>query len=309
MTEELCRPILEQESGLVCGRDFKIGYSPERINPGDRKHGLEQVTKIVSGCDDEALDTIAQVYGTAIPSIYCAASIKVAEAAKLVENAQRDVNIAFMNELSRAFHRMGIDTKEVVDAMDTKWNALHFRPGLVGGHCIGVDPYYFIYQAEKYGGHAPLVTAARQTNEGMSAFVTGNIVRELIRQKIDVAKARIVLFGMTFKGNCPDTRNSRAVDIYRQLQSYGIEPLAVDPHVDAIAFQREFGISLQPLDSIHDADALVFLVAHREYVAWDMEDLRAMVRSRTEGRPVLVDVKRMFNRADVEAAGFSYWGL
>ena len=309
VTEELCRPILEQESGLVCGRDFKIGYSPERINPGDCKHGLEQVTKIVSGCDDEALDTIAQVYGTAIPSIYCAASIKVAEAAKLVENAQRDVNIAFMNELSRAFHRMGIDTKEVVDAMDTKWNALHFRPGLVGGHCIGVDPYYFIYQAEKYGGHAPLVTAARQTNEGMSAFVTGNIVRELIRQKIDVAKARIVLFGMTFKGNCPDTRNSRAVDIYRQLQSYGIEPLAVDPHVDAIAFQREFGISLQPFDSIHDADALVFLVAHREYVAWDMEDLRAMVRPRTEGRPVLVDVKRMFNRADVEAAGFSYWGL
>lgn len=309
VTEELCRPILEQESGLVCGRDFKIGYSPERINPGDRKHGLEQVTKIVSGCDDEALDTIAQVYGKAIPSIYRAASIKVAEAAKLVENAQRDVNIAFMNELSRAFHRMGIDTKEVVDAMDTKWNALHFRPGLVGGHCIGVDPYYFIYQVEKYGGHAPLVTAARQTNEGMSAFVTGNIVRELIRQKIDVARARIVLFGMTFKGNCPDTRNSRAVDIYRQLQSYGIEPLAVDPHVDAIAFQREFGISLQPLDSIHDADALVFLVAHREYTAWDMTALRAMVHEEESGKPLLVDVKRLFSRADAETAGFAYWGL
>lgn len=309
VTEELCCPILEQESGLVCGRDFKIGYSPERINPGDRKHGLEQVTKIVSGCDDEALDTIAQVYGKAIPSIYRAASIKVAEAAKLVENAQRDVNIAFMNELSRAFHRMGIDTKEVVDAMDTKWNALHFRPGLVGGHCIGVDPYYFIYQVEKYGGHAPLVTAARQTNEGMSAFVTGNIVRELIRQKIDVARARIVLFGMTFKGNCPDTRNSRAVDIYRQLQSYGIEPLAVDPHVDAIAFQREFGISLQPLDSIHDADALVFLVAHREYTAWDMTALRAMVHEKESGKPLLVDVKRLFSRADAETAGFAYWGL
>ena len=185
----------------------------------------------------------------------------------------------------------------------------HFKAGMVGGHCIGVDPYYFIYQAEKYGGHAPIVTAARQTNEGMSAFVTGNIVRELIRQKIDVAKARIVLFGMTFKENCPDTRNSRAVDIYRQLQSYGIEPLAVDPHVDATAFQREFGISLHSLDSIHDADALVFLVAHREYVAWNMANLCAMVRSREEGRPVLVDVKRMFNRADVEAAGFSYWGL
>lgn len=309
VTEELCRPILEQESGLVCGHDFKIGYSPERINPGDWKHGLAQVTKIVSGCDEEALDIIAQIYGTAIPSIYRAASIKVAEAAKLVENAQRDVNIAFMNELSRAFHRMGIDTNEVADAMDTKWNALHFRPGLVGGHCIGVDPYYFIYQAERYGGHAPLVTAARQTNEGMSVFVTGNIVRELIRQKIDVAKARIVLFGMTFKENCPDTRNSRAVDIYRQLKSYGIEPLAVDPHVEATAFRREFGISLQPLDSIRDADALVFLVAHREYTAWNMTDLRAMVRAGDEGRPLLVDVKRVFKRVDAEAAGFAYWGL
>lgn len=309
VTEELCRPILEQESGLVCGHDFKIGYSPERINPGDWKHGLAQVTKIVSGCDEEALDIIAQIYGTAIPSIYRAASIKVAEAAKLVENAQRDVNIAFMNELSRAFHRMGIDTNEVADAMDTKWNALHFRPGLVGGHCIGVDPYYFIYQAERYGGHAPLVTAARQTNEGMSVFVTGNIVRELIRQKIDVAKARIVLFGMTFKENCPDTRNSRAVDIYRQLKSYGIEPLAVDPHVEDTAFRREFGISLQPLDSIRDADALVFLVAHREYTAWNMTDLRAMVRAGDEGRPLLVDVKRVFKRVDAEAAGFAYWGL
>lgn len=309
VTEELCRPILEQESGLVCGHDFKIGYSPERINPGDWKHGLAQVTKIVSGCDEEALDIIAQIYGTAIPSIYRAASIKVAEAAKLVENAQRDVNIAFMNELSRAFHRMGIDTNEVADAMDTKWNALHFRPGLVGGHCIGVDPYYFIYQAERYGVHAPLVTAARQTNEGMSVFVTGNIVRELIRQKIDVAKARIVLFGMTFKENCPDTRNSRAVDIYRQLKSYGIEPLAVDPHVEATAFRREFGISLQPLDSIRDADALVFLVAHREYTAWNMTDLRAMVRAGDEGRPLLVDVKRVFKRVDAEAAGFAYWGL
>lgn len=309
VTEEICCPILEQESGLVCGHDFKIGYSPERINPGDWKHGLAQVTKIVSGCDEEAVDIIAQIYGTTIPSIYRAASIKVAEAAKLVENAQRDVNIAFMNELSCAFHRMGIDTNEVADAMDTKWNALHFRPGLVGGHCIGVDPYYFIYQAERYGGHAPLVTAARQTNEGMSAFVTGNIVRELIRQKIDVAKARIVLFGMTFKENCPDTRNSRAVDIYRQLKSYGIEPLAVDPHVEATAFWREFGISLQPLDSIRDADALVFLVAHREYTAWNMTNLRAMVRARDEGRPLLVDVKRAFKRVDAEAAGFAYWGL
>ena len=309
VTEELCRPILEQESGLICGRDFKIGYSPERINPGDRKHGLAQVTKIVSGCDHEALDIIAEVYGMAVPSVYHAASIKVAEAAKLVENAQRDVNIAFMNELARAFHRMGIDTKEVADAMDTKWNALHFRPGLVGGHCIGVDPYYFIYQAEKCGGHAPIVTAARQTNEGMSAFVADNVVRELIRQKIDVAKARIVLFGMTFKANCPDTRNSRAVDIYRQLTSYGIEPAAVDPHVDASSFQRETGIPLQPMDSIQGADALVFLVAHREYVGLGMENLRAMVRTRTEGRPVIVDVKRMFHRADVEAAGFSYWGL
>lgn len=309
VTEKICRPILEQESGLVCGRDFKIGYSPERINPGDRKHGLEQVTKIVSGCDDEALDIIAQVYGTAIPSIYRAASIKVAEAAKLVENAQRDVNIAFMNELSRAFHRMGIDTKEVVDAMDTKWNALHFRPGLVGGHCIGIDPYYFIYQAEKYGGHAPLVTAARQTNEGMSAFVTGNIVRELIRQEIDVAKARIVLFGMTFKENCPDTRNSRAVDIYRQLKSYGIEPLAVDPHADAASFTREYGMALTPLSKIREADALVFLVAHKEFRRLSTSSLQDMAHFHAEGKPVLFDIKHIFGKEKIQEAGFAYWAL
>lgn len=309
VTEEICRPILERESGLICGRDFKIGYSPERINPGDRKHGLEQVTKIVSGCDDEALDTIAQVYGTAIPSIYCAASIKVAEAAKLVENAQRDVNIAFMNELSRAFHHMHIDTAEVIAAMDTKWNALHFHPGLVGGHCIGVDPYYFIYKTENLGGHAPLIRAARQINEGMSVFVTGNLVRELILQRIDVARARIVLFGMTFKEDCPDIRNSRAVDIYHQLASYGLSVTAVDPHADAAAFAREYGITLTPLSEIREADALVFLVAHREFRQLSTESLQDMARFRVDGRPVLFDIKHIFQKEEIQKAGFSYWNL
>lgn len=309
VTEEICRPILEQESGLICGRDFKIGYSPERINPGDRKHGLEQVTKIVSGCDDEALDIIAKVYGTAIPSIYRAASIKVAEAAKLVENAQRDVNIAFMNELSRAFHHMQIDTAEVIAAMDTKWNALHFRPGLVGGHCIGVDPYYFIYKTENLGGHAPLIRTARQINEGMSAFVTGNLVRELILQQIDVARARIVLFGMTFKEDCPDIRNSRAVDIYHQLASYGLSVTAVDPHADAAAFAREYGIALTPLSEIREADALVFLVAHREFRQLSTESLQDMARFRADGRPVLFDIKHIFQKEEIQKAGFSYWNL
>ncbi len=311
VTEDVCRPILEQESGLLCGRDFKIGYSPERINPGDGKHRLAQVTKIVSGSDDEVLSAIAAIYQKVAPSIYRTSSIKAAEAAKLAENVQRDVNIAFMNELSRSFHRMGIDTEDVVKAMDTKWNALHFRPGLVGGHCIGVDPYYLIHQTERLSGRTPLTSAARQTNEGMSAFVTGNIVRELIRQKIDVAHAKIVLFGMTFKENCPDTRNSRAVDIYHQLEEYGIFPIAVDTRADAEAFYREFGIKLQPLNAIQGADALVFLVAHEEFRALTMEKLQAMTAAGScgEGRPVLVDVKHIFNRNEAERAGFAYWGL
>lgn len=313
VTEEVCKPILEQESGLLCGRDFKIGYSPERINPGDKKHRLAQVTKIVSGSDDEALSAIAAIYQKVAPSIYRTSSIKAAEAAKLSENAQRDVNIAFMNELSRSFHRMGIDTEDVVRAMDTKWNALHFRPGLVGGHCIGVDPYYLIHQTERLGGHTPLTSAARQTNEGMSAFVTGNIVRELIRQKVDVAQAKIVLFGMTFKENCPDTRNSRAVDIYHQLEEYGLSPIAVDTRADAEAFSREFGIKLQPLTAVKEADALVFLVAHKEFRELTMKQLQSMAVTAAgpcgEGRPVLVDVKHIFNRKEAEQAGFAYWGL
>lgn len=309
VTEELCRPIIEQESGLTCGRDFKIGYSPERINPGDSQHGLGQVTKIVSGCDEEALDTIAKVYGTAIPSIYRAASIKVAEAAKLVENAQRDVNIAFMNELSRAFHHMNIDTAEVIAAMDTKWNALHFHPGLVGGHCIGVDPYYFIYRTDNLGGHAPLIRTARQINEGMSVFVTGNLVRELIRQRLDVARARIILFGMTFKQDCPDIRNSRAVDIYRQLESYGLSVTAVDPHADEALFRREYSIALTPLSEIREADALVFLVAHKEFRQLSTVSLQDMTRAHTEGRPVLFDIKHIFRKEDIQQAGFSYWNL
>lgn len=309
VTEDVCRPILEQESGLCCGHDFKIGYSPERINPGDKKHRLAQVTKIVSGSDEEALSEIAAVYQNVAPSIYRTSSIKAAEAAKLSENAQRDVNIAFMNELSRSFHRMGIDTEDVARAMDTKWNALHFRPGLVGGHCIGVDPYYLIHQTERLGGHTPLTLAARRTNEGMSDFVTGNIVRELIRQKIDVAHARIVLFGMTFKENCPDTRNSRAVDIYHQLESYGISPLAVDTRAEAASFVREFGIKLRPLNEIQEADALVFLVAHQEFRELTMAELQKMARPCGEGRPVLVDVKHIFNRKEAGRAGFAYWGL
>ena len=214
VTENICGPILEKESGLALGKDFKIGYSPERINPGDKQHVLKNIVKIVSGMDEETLETIASVYSTIIEAgVYRAPNILVAEAAKLCENSQRDINIAFMNEPSLVFHRMGIDTLEVVKAMNTKWNALGFTPGLVGGHCIGVDPYYFIYEAELLGFHSHVITAGRHINDGMSDFVAKSLIEELLKSHVDTRHANIYLLGMTFKENCPDTRNSRAIDI------------------------------------------------------------------------------------------------
>ena len=311
VTEDICRPILEKESGLVCGRDFKIGYSPERINPGDKVHRLANIRKIVSGMDAASLQEITAVYDTVIEAgVYPAPSIKVAEAAKLVENAQRDINIAFMNELAMVFDRMDIDTNEVLKAMNTKWNALGFQPGLVGGHCIGIDPYYFIYQAEMLGYHSQIIAAGRRVNDGMSQFVAQATVKKLIHAKLDVCRAKIYLMGMTFKEDCPDTRNSRPVDVLRWLQEYGIEPLAVDPVANKAEFEHEYGIKLLDTAAVQDADAVVFLVAHEEFRELSQEAIGRMFRRPMAGQQrVIVDVKSIFNGAELEKAGYMYWNL
>ena len=260
VTEGICVSILEKESGLKCGVDFKIGYSPERINPGDKVHTLENIIKIVSGMDDESLDEIAKVYELVIEvGVHRAGSIKVAEAAKVVENSQRDINIAFMNELAMVFDRMGIDTKEVVDAMNTKWNALKFYPGLVGGHCIGVDPYYFVYEAEKLGYHSQIILSGRKINDGMGKFVADTIIKKLILANKVVKQSKIVILGITFKENTPDTRNSKVVDIIESLREYGIEPIVVDPEADAVEAKHEYGIDLVNIKDIKDVDCVVHL--------------------------------------------------
>ena len=309
VTEDICRPLLENISGLKGGNDFKIGYSPERINPGDREHRLKSITKIVSGEDAETRKEIADVYGAIIDTIYEVSSIKVAEAAKLVENTQRDINIAFMNELAIVFHQMGIDTAEVAAAMDTKWNALKFRPGLVGGHCIGVDPYYFIYEAENLNQYSQLISAGRRINNDMSKFVANEIVKVMLRSGLDAAHAKIYLLGMTFKENCPDTRNSRSVDVYRHLQEYGLQVLASDPLADKADFQREYGIELVDEESISDADCLVLLVAHNQYAKQSLEQLHHFYRRDSKKPLMLIDVKNIYGRKAAEQAGYIYWSL
>lgn len=309
VTEEVCGPILEKESGMVCGKEFKIGYSPERINPGDRVHRLRNITKIVSGMDAESLGVIASVYETVIDQIYRAPSIRVAEAAKLVENSQRDINIAFMNELAMVFHRMDIDTSEVVKAMGTKWNALGFQPGLVGGHCIGVDPYYFIYKAQNLGYYSQMISVGRRINNGMSDFVIQEAMKMMVQARIDVSHAKICLMGMTFKEDCTDTRNSRAIDIYRKMKAYGLEVYAVDPLLEPADFFREHGIQLMDFSEVSDADCLVFLVAHKAFRTLCVNDLLEMFCGTGNGRHVVMDVKHIFARDELEAAGFLYWSL
>ena len=309
VTEEVCEPILAEKSGLEPGRDFFIGYSPERINPADPVHRLSNIVKIVSGMDEATLELVAAVYGLIIEAgIHKAGSIKVAEAAKVAENSQRDINIAFMNELAMAFNKMGISTHDVVEAMNTKWNALGFRPGLVGGHCIGVDPYYFIYEAEKLGYHSQLIAAGRRINDGMSEFVARSVVREMIKAGIDVSRARVVLCGMTFKEDCIDTRNSRAVDVYHELQEMGLKLVVTDPVADKEIFAREYGIELVDMADIKDADCLVFLVAHSQFRALSPQQLESFYK-KAEGQRLLIDVKTMYDRAALEAQGFRVWSL
>ncbi len=310
VTEEICIPILEKESGLKCGPDFKVGYSPERINPGDRINRLENIIKIVSGIDKEALDEIASVYELVIEAgVHRASSIKVAEAAKVVENSQRDINIAFMNELAMVFDRMNIDTKEVIDAMNTKWNALGFYPGLVGGHCIGVDPYYFIYEAEKLGYHSQIILSGRKINDGMGTFVADAIIKKLILANKVVTKAKVAILGITFKENCPDTRNSKVEDIIKRLREFGIDPAVVDPIADANEAKQEYGIDLVELDSIKDADCIVFAVPHKELRALTWEQIDSMFCSCSNCEKIIIDVRSIFDKKELEARGYSYWRL
>lgn len=279
VTEDVCIPILEKESGLKCGKDFFIGYSPERINPGDKLHRLENIRKIVSGMDENTLEEIAKTYELVIAAgVHRASSIKVAEAAKVVENSQRDINIAFMNELAMAFDRMGIDTNEVVDAMNTKWNSLGFRPGLVGGHCIGVDPYYFVYEAENLGYHSQIIAAGRRVNDGMGAFVAEAVIKQLILSGKSPLQAKVVILGITFKENCPDTRNSKVKDIIDKLGEYNIHPVVIDPQADAADALREYGVTLQPLDSVSDADCVILAVKHREFADMKLTELDRLYR-------------------------------
>lgn len=310
VTEDICIPILEKESGLKCGLDFKVGYSPERINPGDKVHRLENIIKIVSGIDKESLEEIAKVYELVVEvGVHRASSIKVAEAAKVVENSQRDINIAFMNELAMVFDRMGIDTREVVEAMNTKWNALKFSPGLVGGHCIGVDPYYFIYEAEKLGYHSQIILSGRKINDGMGAFVADAIIKKLVLANKVVKKAKVVILGLTFKENCPDTRNSKVEDIIKRLNEYEIDPIVVDPYADPMEAKHEYGVDLVPFDMINDADCLVFAVAHDMFRELGMEQIDDMFKKLPNKEKIIVDVKSILNKSEVEKNGYSYWRM
>lgn len=308
VTEDICIPILEKHSGLVCGVDFKVGYSPERINPGDRVHTLKTITKIVSGQDPQALELIRSVYDIVIDAgTYPVSTIKTAEAIKVVENSQRDVNIAFMNELAMVFDRMGIDTNEVVGGMNTKWNALGFRPGLVGGHCIGVDPYYFTYEAEKLGYHSQIILAGRKVNDGMGEFVANAAVRQMVLAGLAPARARVGLLGLTFKEDCPDVRNSKVEDVIATLAEYGISPLVYDPWADPVEAQRAYGVKLSALDELSDLDCLIVAVAHSEFKNMTRDDIASLMSNRSSSSSVIVDVKSILEPKDFTE--FRYWRL
>ncbi|MBQ3431228.1 MAG: nucleotide sugar dehydrogenase [Clostridia bacterium] len=307
VTEEICVPILEEASGLKCGKDFKVGYSPERINPGDKVHRLNTITKIVSGMDEESLETIANMYEMVVDAgIYRAESIKVAEAAKVIENSQRDINIAFMNELSIIFNRMGIDTKAVLEAAGTKWNFLNFYPGLVGGHCIGVDPYYLTYKAETLGYHSQIILAGRRINDDMGKYVAENIVKMLIGADKSVKEAKVAILGFTFKEDCRDTRNTKVIDIVNELHEYAITPVIVDPIADKAEAKALYGVEFADIATISDLDALVLAVAHEAFKSLNMQQLGAMY---APGKRILVDVKGLLDRKAYENAGYSYWRL
>lgn len=309
-TEDVCIPILEKQSGLKCGRDFKVGYSPERINPGDKEHRLENIRKIVSGIDAESLAEIKDVYDLVIEvGTYPVSNLRTAEAVKVVENSQRDINIAFMNELAMVFDRMDVDTNEVVDGMNTKWNALGFRPGLVGGHCIGVDPYYFTYQAEKLGYHSKIILNGRIVNDSMGAYVADATIRKMIEAGQAPKKSKVVILGLTFKENCPDVRNSKVDDVIKQLNNYGISPVVVDPWANSNDVKREYGVDLTKLEDVADVDCVIVAVAHKEFRALGLEKIKSLYKSVPEEEKVLIDVKGIFKIDELKNSGLRWWRL
>lgn len=310
-TEEICIPILEQESGLKCGVDFKIGYSPERINPGDPVHRLNNIKKVVSGMDAESLEEIKNVYDLVIEvGTHPVSNIKTAEAIKVVENSQRDINIAFMNEMAMIFDIMGIDTKEVYDGMRTKWNALEFTPGLVGGHCIGVDPYYIIYKAEKMGYHSKVVLAGRQINDSMGAFVADSALRQMAKVGKTPKTAKVVIFGMTFKGDCPDIRNSKVEDIIKRLRECGIDPEVVDPIANVEETKREYGVDLKPLSEIKDADCIIVAVSHKQFAEIPVEQLKSYFKQELpDNEKILLDVRGIYDVDRLRKSGMTFWRL
>lgn len=308
VTEEVCIPLLESESGMQCGTDFKVGYSPERINPGDQVHRFETIIKIVSGIDEETLETVARVYGLAVEAgVYRAESIKVAEAAKVIENAQRDINIAFMNELAMLFHQMGINTKAVLQAASTKWNFLKFTPGLVGGHCIGIDPYYLTYKAEDSGYHSKIILAGRHINDGMGKYIAEQIIKSVVRLKLDVKNVKIGILGLAYKENCTDIRNTKVTDIIHELHEYGMAPLIVDPLVDSRQALEEYRIELSPQEALKDLDVVVVAVPHASFAQMNVEDFAVMYGS--DKTKIMIDVKGIYNKADFESKGYHYWSL
>lgn len=311
VTEGICIPLLEQESGLIHGVDFSVGYSPERINPGDKVNTLENIVKIVSATTPEALVEIGKVYELVIKAgIHLAPSIKVAEAAKVVENSQRDINIAFMNELALVFDRMGIDSKDVIDAMNTKWNALGFTPGLVGGHCIGVDPYYFIYEAENLGYHSQIILSGRQINDGMGEFVADKIIKELIKTGKKVIDAKVVILGLTFKENTPDTRNSKVADVLKHLSEYGIKPQIVDPWATEADAIREYGVTLTDLSEINDADCVVLAVGHDQFLEMDTASIEALFNDAVPNQErIIIDIKSILDKETFTSKGYHFWRL
>ncbi|MBA7589783.1 UDP-N-acetyl-D-glucosamine 6-dehydrogenase [subsurface metagenome] len=298
---------MEKESGLECGIDFKIGYSPERINPGDKIHRLEKIKKVVSGMDEETLDIIAKVYGLIIEAgVYKAESIKVAEAAKVIENAQRDINIAFMNELSIIFNKLDIDTQAVLRAASTKWNFLKFTPGLVGGHCIGVDPYYLTYKAEQIGYSSQIILVGRKINDGMGKYVAENTLKRLIKADRQIKGCKVLVMGIAFKENCPDIRNSKVIDIINELKKYGVSIEVVDSLAEESEVQREYGIKLSQLEDVIDVDAIIFAVPHEKFKNISLKDLKKIFR---DDKLVLIDIKGMFDKKEAEDLNYLYWRL
>ncbi|MBQ3277408.1 MAG: nucleotide sugar dehydrogenase [Oscillospiraceae bacterium] len=311
VTEDICIPILERESGLKCGEDFKIGYSPERINPGDRVHTLTSIRKVVSGMDEESADQIQKIYDIVIKAgTFRVSNIKTAEAVKVIENSQRDINIAFMNEIAMICDRMDIDTDEVLAGMNTKWNALGFKPGLVGGHCIGVDPYYLTNVAEKLGYHSQIILNGRKVNDSMGAYVADAAIKQMIEAGKAPKKAKVVILGITFKENCPDTRNSKVYDVIKRLKEYDIDPLVTDPWADPAIARHEYGVDLIPFEEVRDADCVIVAVGHNEFRSLSMLKLKEFFKPELkDDEKVLIDVKSLYRMDELRASGMRFWRL